>query len=251
MGRPYLLRRTWLRREGEFAVNKVVTDQADGLRRLMAGKAGRRVAVVDGEPGLGVSNVTLNLAAALTQQGQEVLLLDEHSESRSAPARRDGRLVLIDAVLDKEGALSPVAACADHILVVFQANAAAITGAYLCIKKLHYAHALQRMRVLVNGAADAAEAKRILANLANTGSRYLAVALEPAGWVRADPLLAQAQRLNLAVVEAFPASPAARDFRQIASELLQWPCPPAGGRTPSSPAGLAARSQAQPVLDMC
>jgi flagellar biosynthesis protein FlhG len=232
-------------------VNKVVTDQADGLRRLMASKAGRRVAVVDSDPGAGVSNVTLNLAAALTQQGQEVLLLDEHSESQSAPARREGRLVLIDAVLDKEGALSPLAASADHLLVVFQANAAAITRAYLCIKRLHYAHALQRMRVLVHGAADAAEAKRILANLANTGSRYLAVALEPAGWVRADPLLAQAQRLNLSVVEAFQASPAARDFRQIASELLQWQCLPAGARTPSPPPGLSTRSDARPVLGMC
>ncbi len=251
MGRPSLPRRTWLRCEGEVAVSKVVTDQADGLRRLMAGKAGRRVAVVDSEPAVGLSNVTLNLAAALTQQGHEVLVLDEHGETRSTPVQRDGRLVLIDAVLDKEGALSPVAAKADHILVVFQANAAAITGAYLCIKRLHYAHALQRMRVLVNGAADAAEAKRILANLANTGSRYLGVALEPAGWVRADPLLAQAQRLNLAVVEAFQAGPAARDFRQIASELLQWPCLPAGARTPSLSPALTTRSQAQPALDMC
>lgn len=232
-------------------MNKVVSDQADGLRRLMASKAGRRVAVVHSEPGAGVSNVTLNLAAALMQQGQEVLLLDEHGESQSAPARSEGRLVLIDAVLDPDGALSPMAAKADHILVVFQANAAAITRAYLCIKRLHYAHALQRMRVLVSGAADAAEAKRMLANLANTGSRYLAVALEPAGWVRTDPLLAQAQRLNLTVVEAFQASPSARDFRQIASELLQWPCLPAGVRAPAPPPSLTARSDARPVLDMC
>lgn len=232
-----------------MAVNKVVTDQADGLRRLMASKAGRRVAVVDSEPGAGVSNVTLNLAAALTQQGQDVFLLDEHGES--APVQREGQLVLIDAVLDPDGALSPLAVKADHILVVFGADAAAITRAYLCIKRLHYAHALQRIRVLVNGAADAAEARRILANLANTGSRYLAVALEPAGWVRADPLLAQSQRLNLTVVEAFQASPSARDFRQIAAELLQWPCPPAGARTSSPPPSLTARSDARPVLDMC
>lgn len=232
-------------------MNKVVTDQADGLRRLMASKAGRRVAVVDSAPGAGVSNVTLNLAAALTQQGQDVFLLDEHGESQSTPAQREGQLVLIDAVLDQDGALSPMAAKADHILVVFGADAAAITRAYLCIKRLHYAHALQRIRVLVNGAADAAEARRILANLANTGSRYLAVALEPAGWVRADPLLAQSQRLNLTVVEAFQASPSARDFRQIAAELLQWPCPPAGARTSSPPPALATRSTGRPVLDMC
>jgi flagellar biosynthesis protein FlhG len=232
-------------------VNKVVSDQAAGLRRLMARKAERRVALVDSGPGAGVSNVTLNLAAALTQQGQDVFLMDEHGSTQLTPVQREGQLVLIDAQLDQDGALSPMAAKADHILVVFNADAAAIKQAYLCIKRLHYAHALQRIRVLVNGAADAAEAKRILANLANTGSRYLAIALEPAGWVRADPLLAQSRRLNLTVVEAFQASPSARDFRQIAAELLQWPCPPAIVLTDPPTPGLTTRSADRPVLDMC
>ena len=238
-------------------MNKVVRDQADGLRRLMANKAGRveragrQVTVVDTEPRTGASNTTLNLAAALTQQGQEVLLLDEHDGAPPTALQRDGRLVLMDALLDKEGGLSPAAAGADHIVVVVQANAAAITQAYLCIKRLHYAHAFQRMRVLVNGAADAAEAQRILANLANTGSRYLAVALEPAGWVRSDPLHSQAQRLNLIVVDAFQASAAARDFRQIASDLLQWPCQPESARMSSVPAGAVVRGDARPALNMC
>ena len=215
-----------------------------------ASRLGRQVAVVDTELRTGASNTTLNLAAALTQQGQEVLLLDEHDGAPPIALQRDGRLVMMDALLDKDGALSPVAARADHIVVVVQANAAAITQAYLCIKRLHYAHAFQRMRVLVSGAADAAEAQRILANLANTGSRYLEVALEPAGWVRADPLHTQALRLNLIVVDAFQASAAARDFRQIASDLLQWPCPSESARMPSLPAGAVARSDARPVLNM-
>ena len=234
-------------------MKKIITDQADGLRRLMAASAGRRVAVavVACESGASQSSVTRNLAAALVRQGQEVLLLDEYSGLKSMPEQRNERLVLIHAVLDKDGALSPLAAKADHILVAFQANAAAIKQAYLCIKRLHYAHALQRMRVLVNGVADAAEAQRILANLATTGSRYLAVALEPAGWIRADPLMVQAERLNLTVVEGFPASPSATDFRRIAAESLRWSGMPAGGRMPSLPPGLAARSEAAPALHMC
>lgn len=231
-------------------MRKVLTDQADGLRRLMAGSPGRLVAVVGSGPTVGVASVTQNLAAALLQQGKDVLLLDENSESQSTQVQRDGRLVLINAVLDKEGALSPLAAQADNILVVLRANAASITQAYACIKRLHYAHALQRLRVLVNCAADAAEAQRILANLAHTGSRYLALALEPAGWVRADPLLAQAQRLNLTVVEAFRSSPAAMDFRQIASDLLQWPYPLTGDRTPSWLPGMTASREANPVFEM-
>lgn len=248
---PYRLSPTWPRRKlEETTVRKVVTDQADGLRRLMASSPGRLVAVVGSGSAVGVTSVTLNLAAALVQQGKDVLLLDERSGSQSTHAQRKGRLMLIDAVLDKEGALSPLAAQADTVLVVLQPNAASITASYACIKRLHYAHALQRVRVLVNYATDAAEAQRILTNLARTGSRYLALALEPAGCVRADPRLAQARRLNLTVVEAFQTSPAAMDFRQIASDLLQWPWRSPGGRAPSLLPGVTVSHEANHVLEM-
>ena len=229
-------------------MKKFVTDQADGLRRLMAGNPGRLVAVLASDPA-DVESVARNLAAALVQQGQEVLLLDERRGLQTAPVRCQGQLVMVHAMLDGDGALSPLAAQADHVVVVLRANASSIKASYVCIKKLHHAHALQRMRVLVNGVADVVEGQRILANLAQTGSRYLALALEPAGWVRADPLLAQAQRLNLAVVEAFKSSPAAVDFRQIASDLLQWPQPPARS-PPSGRENAAACHDAKPVLAM-
>ncbi|SFC06012.1 flagellar biosynthesis protein FlhG [Polaromonas sp. OV174] len=231
-------------------MSKVVTDQADGLRRLMASSLGRLVVVLGHEPAAGAASVAQNLAAALVQQGQDVLLLNEHDGPQPGALQRDGRLVLVDARLDQDGALSPFAAQADNVMVVLQPHAASITQAYACIKRLHYAHALQRVRVLVNQVADEAEAKRILENLARTGSRYLAVALEPAGWVRADPLLLQAQRLDLTVVEAFQSSPAARDFRRIAADLLQWPYLPAGRRTPATSAGAKASGDARAVCEM-
>lgn len=231
-------------------MNKAGTDQADGLRRLMAGSLGRRVAVVGSGPKVGTTSVTLNLAAALVQQGKDVLLLDERSGAQPSQAQREGRLVLIDAVLDRDGALSPLAAQADHVLVVLQPNATSITASYACIKRLHYAHALKRLRVLVNCATEVTEAQRILANLADTGSRYLALALDPAGCVRDDPRLAQAHRLNLTVVDAFQTSPAAIDFRQIASDLWQWPCCSQAGRSPALPSFQAASRNGHPVLAM-
>ena len=234
----------------EATVNKPGTDQADGLRRLMAGSLGRLVAVVGSGPRVGTTSVTRNLAAALVQQGQDVLLLDERSGARSTPAQRQGRVVLIDAVLDRDGALSALATQADHVLVVLQPNAASITASYACIKRLYYAHALKRLRVLVNCATEVTEAQRILANLADTGSRYLALALDPAGCVRDDPRLAQAQRLNLTVVDAFRTSPAAIDFRQIASDLLQWPCCSQDARSPALPAFQASSRNTRPVPAM-
>lgn len=205
-------------------MEKLVPDQADGLRRLMAANTARRVALVDGAADTGACSVALNLAQALTQQGRDVLLLDERSGPHPVPPARGGQLVLVDAVPGSDGALSPLAAGADHIVVVCTASSEAITQTYLCIKKLHYAHPLVNLRVLVNEATDPAQARRLLANLAATGSRYLGMALEPAGFVRADPFLAQARRLNLTVVQAFRASAAAQDFLQIASDLVTWPC---------------------------
>lgn len=253
-------------------MSKLVADQADGLRRLLAHTATRVIAVAGGARGMGVTTTAMNLAAALVQQGKDVLLLDEHCPKPesicavwsvdpmgtwgdvaagrlgcdSAAARADcgarvlpappgatdatdprgllqGGVILIDASFDSEGRLSPLALAADELVLVLQPQPAAITSAYAGIKRLHYAHALKQLRFLVNGVATHEAAHQITTNLANTGSRYLAVSLEPAGWVRHDPHMDNARRLGQTVVEAFPASPAAADFRRIAVDMGRWP----------------------------
>jgi flagellar biosynthesis protein FlhG len=207
-------------------VKKPVSDQADGLRRLMANSPGRLLAFVGAAPGVGVSSVTMNLVAALARLGQDVQVIDERGDAPPAYARLQGRLVLVDARLDGEGLLSPLAAQADELVVVLRPQVEAITAAYACIKRLQQAHALRRMRVLVNHAAGANDASRILANLASVAKSYLALALEPAGCICEDVQLAQARWLNMSVVEAFPGSPAALDVDRLAADVLRWPAPP-------------------------
>ncbi|WP_431273506.1 flagellar biosynthesis protein FlhG [Variovorax ureilyticus] len=234
-------------------MSKLVADQADGLRRLLAHTPTRVIAIAGMSRGDGATTTTMNLAAALVHQGKDVLLIDEQDSDHASagalwridvpgvaaecgvevlPAShasadprtlRHGGVVLIDAALDDEGRLSPLAQRADELVLALQPNAASITAAYAGIKRLHYAHGLRQLRFLVNRASGAGEAQKIMTNLANTGSRYLAVSLEPAGWVHADAHHADARRLGLTVVEAFPASPAAVDFRRIAADVLRWP----------------------------
>jgi flagellar biosynthesis protein FlhG len=254
-------------------MSKLVADQADGLRRLLAHTPTRIIAVAGMGPGGGASQAAMNLGAALVQQGKDVLVLDEHGgtpaaicaawaidplgdladvadrrlSSEGAIARAGcgvgvlpaplgdrhaeidprvlcrGGVGLIAARIDDEGRLSTLARAADELLLVLQPNAASITSAYAGIKRLHYAHGLKQLRFLVDGVAGAEEAHRITTNLASTGSRYLAVSLEAAGWVRADPHLADARRLRQSVVEAFPASAAAVDFRRVAVDMGGWP----------------------------
>ena len=106
---------------------------------------------------------------------------------------------------------------------MLQPKPESITSAYAGIKRLHHAHGLKQMRFLVNGVADAGAARQVMNNLAQAASRYLALSLQPAGWVRSDPLMADAWRLKQTIVEAFPASHAAVDFRRVAGEIDHWP----------------------------
>ena len=53
------------------------SDQAESLRRLLAPRVTRRIAVVGAEQGVGTTTVALGLANALAMQGERVLLVDE------------------------------------------------------------------------------------------------------------------------------------------------------------------------------
>lgn len=55
----------------------MASDQAESLRRLLAPRVTRRIAVVGAEQGVGTTTVALGLANALSMQGERVLLADE------------------------------------------------------------------------------------------------------------------------------------------------------------------------------
>ena len=261
------------------ALDKFVLDQAEGLRRLLTRAGSRVVAVAGGPAEIGCTSAVVNLGAALSVHGKDVLVIDERQNAASVTrmaglsgagalaavmsgrealqdvvtrtpfgfsliaAPRDERIshdaaqcralldgpadiVLIDAQFDRHGALSSLAAQAHDFLIVTRVAASAITEAYACIKRLHYAHGIGQFRVLVNHVQNPADAAVAFDNLSGVASRYLAVSLVQAGYVSEDARVARAKELSRCAVEAFPATAAARDYRAIAAELLHWPMRP-------------------------
>jgi flagellar biosynthesis protein FlhG len=95
------------------------------------------------------------------------------------------------------------------------------------MKRLHYAHGIGQFRVLVNHVHSVTDAQTAFENLAGVAGRYLTVSLEGAGCIAADPRMARALELSRCVVDAFPSTPAARDYRHLAAELQYWPMRPA------------------------
>ncbi|WP_454872795.1 nucleotide-binding protein [Paraburkholderia xenovorans] len=258
-------------------MDKLISDQAEGLRRMLARSGSRVIAVTGGSLGAGCTTTVVNLAAALAQQGKDVLVIDECLGEKSVSAMlggvrgagnfaavmrgemtlddaaarhalgisvlaasrlsREGHtaaefgvvlrgsadVVLIDAQLDPQGHLSALAQQAHDVMIVTRMAAQAITDAYACMKRLHYGHAIAQFRVLVNYVQSVNDAHIAFANLAGVAGRYLAVALEDAGCIAADARMARALELSRCVVDAFPSTPAARDFRHLAAELQYWP----------------------------
>ncbi|MEA3121821.1 MAG: flagellar biosynthesis protein FlhG [Paraburkholderia sp.] len=258
-------------------MDKHVTDQAEGLRRLLARSGSRVVAVTGGPTGVGCTSAIVNLAAALAGLGKDVLVIDECLGPKSASAMLGGMrgagnlrallageigiedaaprhplgfsvlpasrencvgysaaqlramlagpadVVLIDARLDRKGALSLLAAQAHDVMIVTRVAAQAITEAYACMKRLHYEHAIAQFRVLVNHVSNPADAHTTFENLAEVAARYLTVSIADAGRIASDPLMERSLGLGRCVVDAFPSAPAARDYRHVAAEMLYWP----------------------------
>ncbi|MGI4858383.1 MAG: MinD/ParA family ATP-binding protein [Janthinobacterium lividum] len=263
-------------------------DQAEGLRRLLARRPLRVVAMLGAKQGAGATTAAINLAAALCHHGKRALVIDEHAvpaagqstladvvtgrvslesaffsldESHGAAvlaapwpslahvpgeeqlAALDGGadLVLIDARVGDDGAFSPLAAMAHDLVVVMDADAASLTSAYALIKRLHLSHANQQFRLLFNRVAQPSDAQNVYQNLSGVATRYLGVSLTPAGVISRDrERIARAAALGVSVVSAFPAAPAAIDYRRIAADMLHWPWRPIAPRAAAAAAVAAA-----------
>lgn len=267
-------------------MNPWIADQADGLRRLLVRTRTRVVAVASTGWQAGSSTAVRNLGAAMVRQGKDVTILTEYPRDampdadlagapssaadggsltfRSASGRDAGAVealcsqsrcdvVLIDAALDAAGELSPLGRAADEVMLVLKPTAPSITSTFSGIKRLHQAHALRQLRVLVNGVTGVEQARQIMRNLDQAGSRYLTVSLRPAGWIRFDPHVVDARLLGDNVVDSFPGSPSAEDFRRVADGIWRWTDVPAGistreGSGQGSPRSASLASGLRPAL---
>lgn len=151
---------------------------------------------------------------------QQETLLESLSEME-----RPADVILVDTSLDHPLGFSPLGLAAHDTVVVISATGASITEAYALIKKVSLGYSRKNFRILVNKVRGPDEAEAIHGNIAQvTHSRGLA-RLDYAGYVPLDEHLRQASRLCQPVVGLFPEAPAAKAYRALATDLLNWPSP--------------------------
>lgn len=149
-----------------------MTDQAEGLRRLLARSDTPVVTVACGRPGLGATSLVVNLAATLARNGKDVLVLDEnlaHNNVANSLALRP-RYDLLHAVRGDK-ALDKVMHCPLRGVQVLSAARA--------LRELPRLTAAEHERLLTSLSEAALDVDMVLVDGAAAGGGFVSGSLAP------------------------------------------------------------------------
>ncbi|MCR4434480.1 MAG: MinD/ParA family protein [Clostridiales bacterium] len=276
-------------------------DQAERLRQIIDGlklhqaasqinmlnsesaqnKSARVIAVTSGKGGVGKTNVTINLAIALSELGKRVIILDAdfglanvdvlfgitpkftlvdviYNRKSLFEVLADGprnikfisggsgvedlvklesthrerfieNIGLLDKLADiilidtgaglSENVMSFVMA-ADEILLVTTPEPTSITDAYVLIKMVSKRDKDKVIKVVINRAENANEANDILNKLCVVAEKFLALKLNPLGYILQDEAVPRAVKLQQPFSLSFPKSQASKHIMDISRKLV-------------------------------
>ncbi len=139
--------------------------------------------------------------------------------------QREFDVLLIDTAAGLSPSVLMFGHAAHEVLVVVCDEPASLTDAYGLIKVLSRDYGVVRFRMLANRCASLAAARQLHHRLLTVCDRFLDVVLDFAGYVPDDGFLCRAVRQQCAVVAAYPGSPAARAFKNLAVAADTWSVP--------------------------
>lgn len=118
-----------------------------------------------------------------------------------------------------------------EVIVVVCDEPASLADAYALIKVLSTEHNVQQFQILANMVASNRQGHSIFSKIANVCQRYLDVRLNYMGAVPRDDFLRKAVLKQLPVTTAYPSSPSATAFKELArrADNPLWASVPSGG----------------------
>jgi flagellar biosynthesis protein FlhG len=251
------------------------------LFSTMKGQTAKVITVTSGKGGVGKTNITVNLAIALSEMGKRVTiidadfglpnidvmlgivpkytLLDVINDNRNIlEVLSDGprnirfisggsgveELVKLDkdqldkfvsniALLDRisdvilidtgaglsENVMSFVMA-ADEVLLVTTPEPTSITDAYALIKMIANRDKDKKVRVIVNRAENANEARDILMKLSVVTDRFLELKIDPLGYILQDEMVIKAVKMQQPFSLSYPKCQASKHIKDISSKIF-------------------------------
>lgn len=225
-------------------------------------RLGHRVALVDGDFGLGNVDVMLGLTPkahvghiltgdrTLTDvllegpRGVQVLpagsgipplarLGKSHRDRFSAAideARAEFDFIVLDTASGISDNVIEMLTLAHYVLLVTSMDPAALVDGYALAKVLWSGSAHSDIGLVVNKVGDSAEGRLAHRQLDRASARFLGQHLRYFGHIPSDPAVIDALVHQAALVEHLPHAPASRGFRLLASRLATLTTGPGGVR---------------------
>jgi flagellar biosynthesis protein FlhG len=220
-------------------------------------QSGRKIMLLDGDLGLSNCDVLLGLTPRYTLEhvlrGERVLeeiILETRSGVRVVPAASGVARMASLSVAEQNGIVQAFAGlpgplhalivdtaagigeqvlqfcqAAQQVLVVLCDEPTSFTDTYALIKVLSRDRGVRHFRVVTNQTRQPEEGQIAFRRLQRVTDRYLEVVLDYAGDIPEDLSLQKSVQAQRPVMEAFPASAAARAFKLLARTANQWPLP--------------------------
>ncbi len=182
--------------------------------------------VVEGPRGIQILPAASGVSELTSMSRDEKLMILQELDA----FQTDADTVLIDTAAGISDMVLYFNTAAQERVVVATSEPTSLTDAYALIKVLHTQHQERHFKLLVNNVTDARETKEVYRKLAVAADHFLGgLSLDYLGYIPADPLVNKAVMQQKALVEVYPASPAAKAFRELARTILQMPPADASG----------------------
>lgn len=224
---------------------------------IALGQMGKRVLVLDADLGLANVDVMLglrvqrNLSHVISGESElDDIIIDGPAGIKIIPAT-SGTQSMVDLtpsehaglirafsdmqtqfdvlVVDTAAGISDMvlsfARAAQDVMLVVCDEPTSITDCYALMKLLSRDHGVFKFKVVANMVRSPREGQQLFAKLTKVTDRFLDVALELVGVVPFDENIRKSVRKQQVIVEAFPDSPAAKAFKALAKNVMEWPIP--------------------------
>lgn len=131
-------------------------------------------------------------------------------------------VLLIDTAAGLSESVLTFSQASQRVIVVVCDEPASLTDAYGLIKVLRRRQSGCRLEVVTNMTRDAGHGRALYEKLARVCHRFLGISPSFLGNVPHDDALRCAVQRQTAVIEAYPQSPSARQFKKLARAADKW-----------------------------